>query len=90
MKEASVPEILEIIAQKADLEMRRLADAIERRETFALPNLFANPYLYVTLLKNLNEDFDLPGEWPEIIKGLWNELEYLRALSTEVQRRALR
>jgi hypothetical protein len=87
MEDATVPDILEFIAKNADLAMRKLADAIEHRETAVLPNLFANPYLYVTLLKNLNEDFDLPGEWPRIAVELYKELEYLRALSSEIQRR---
>lgn len=87
MAKPKVEDILTVIAKKADEEMRKLADAVEHREKHTFSHLFANTYSYVLLLKNLNEDFDLPGEWPSIVNDLWNEMEYLRALSNEIARR---
>lgn len=90
MAEATIEHALTLIASRADEEMRKLASAIEHREVRSFSNLFANLYGYVLLLKNLNEDFDLPGQWPGAIKEMWNEMEYLRELSNEIARKAMR
>lgn len=90
MAAPTLDDVLTLIATEAEGAMRKLGAAIERREMHSFSHLFANLYLYVLLLKNMKEDFDLPGQWPETVNDMWNEMEYLRALSTEISRKAVR
>lgn len=88
--EATVEALLGRIAEDADVVMRKLGEAIQRRHLPSLTNLSEHAGTYANILYYMKSDFTLPGDWPEIIDTLWGEYQYLAELAREHQSRAMK
>lgn len=73
------------IAEMADEEMTRLAQAIEERNAKAMAHLITTAYMPVILLKGLARDFDLPGDWERRADEVFNEYHRLRSLANRIR-----
>lgn len=83
--EATEDDILMVIAEMANEEMTRLAQAIEERNAEAMTHLITTAYMPVILLKGLSRDFKLPGDWEMRADEVFNEYHRLRSLANRVR-----
>lgn len=67
--------------------MRKLAEAIERRNLVPLQGLSETAYLLMSPLYEISKEFTLPGDWNRLVNEMWNEFQYLRELAAEILRK---
>lgn len=91
MAEATVDNILRILAMAAEHELRKLAEVIERRklpqDLQVMQNLVETAYPYVIILRNVRTGMELSQDWNEAIDAYWNDFQYMKELTLRLMRK---